>query len=204
MEALTGVSAEAEAVLKELEQLDAIDSRNGTPKEQRVRCVTRTVGTLLNLLVLIRRPTRILELGTSAGYSTIFLASAACYVGAHVTSVECDKSKIEWAGKNLERAKLSRHVELRLGEALAILDMESGPFDFVFMDHAARLYLESFRRLRGKLSQGSVIVADGWGTVERWASEPALVEYANAIRSSPDFTTFLLPVEKGELISVRN
>lgn len=196
-------SEEVTALLRELEERDAIDIQDGTPKERRVRCITRTVASFLYSLVLLRAPATILELGTSAGYSTIWLAHAAQRVGGRVISVESDPRKLQWAASNLQRAGLQAVVDLRYGDALSIIPAEPGPLDFVFMDHRANLYLDSFRLFYDKLSRGAAVIADGWGTVDRWHSQPSLVAYAQAVQNDRNFFTWLLPIEKGELLSIR-
>lgn len=191
------------SVLKELEERALIDSNDGTPKEKRVRCVTRAVGELLHTLVLIRQPNRILELGTSAGYSTIWLASAARNSGGSVITVDRDAAKIAWAENNLKKAELREIVELRCDDTNAVINADEGFFDFVFMDHSSALYLDSFEAVRSKISPKGIILADGWGTIERWQTEPTLKSYFDRVNSDPDYSTFLMPIEKGALLSVR-
>src|SRR5579871_4490462 len=89
---------------------------------------------LISILVRSSRRQRMLELGTSNGYSTIWLASAARELGGQVTSVDHSAAKLAQADVNLHRANLRQFVDLRLGDASAVIDTLSGPFDFVFFD----------------------------------------------------------------------
>jgi predicted O-methyltransferase YrrM len=115
-------------------------------------------GKLLHLLARMRGARTILELGTLAGYSTIWLARA------RLVTVEVDSQHAEVARSNLTRAGLADRVDLRVGPALDVLPQlaaeGAGPFDFVFLDadkeHNPE-YLEWALRLT---APGSVIVAD--------------------------------------------
>jgi predicted O-methyltransferase YrrM len=195
------IKPEAQAVLRELEERDTVDVSDGTPKEQRVRCVTRTLGELLHTLVLISRPKLILELGTSAGYSAIWMSAACEQIGARLISVEFDEDKVAWARANIERAGLQHVAEVRRDDAVSFINQSDESFDMVFMDHSAKFYVESFKALRSKIPPGGFVLVDGWKTVEWWFSVIALVEYREFVMNEPDFQSFLLPLEKGMMIS---
>lgn len=194
---------EAAEILKELETKDAIDVQDGTPKERRVRCITELMGQFLHMMVLISRPRRILECGTSAGYSTIWMATAAKQIGASVISVDTDRDKILWARDNIERVGLGDVVNVVQASAVDFINKADGSFEMVFMDHGASFYVETFDALVPKLTVGGCVLVDGWKSVERWDSVPALLSYKNRVLNDPDFKTFLLPLEKGMMISTR-
>jgi predicted O-methyltransferase YrrM len=83
--------------------------------------VGRATGTLLNLLAKEAGARRILEVGSSFGYSTVWLAEAARAVHGRVISLELRREKTEYAGAQLERCGLAAYVEFRVGDALASL-----------------------------------------------------------------------------------
>jgi predicted O-methyltransferase YrrM len=88
---------------------------------------------LLALLIRCSKPRRILEIGTSNGYSTIWLADAAEAVGSSVTSVEIDPERTQMAGANLLRAGLE--AELLTEDAARLLSRsDEGAWDFIFLD----------------------------------------------------------------------
>lgn len=125
--------------------------------------MTRLEGKLLYLLARLSGARSILELGTLAAYSTIWLARA-LPEGGRLVTVEADPSHAEVARANLERAGLAGVVDLREGPALDVLPVlvedGSGPFDFVFLDADKPnnlVYLEWALRLAGP---GALIVAD--------------------------------------------
>ena len=125
--------------------------------------VTAGQGKLLYLIARMQRACRILELGTLAGYSTIWLARALPEDGLLVT-IEADKHHCEVARANVARADLGSLVELREGQALDVLPELAAeglePFDMVFID-ADKENTEPYFRWALRLSRvGAVIVVD--------------------------------------------
>ncbi|MEI9965439.1 MAG: class I SAM-dependent methyltransferase [Caulobacteraceae bacterium] len=102
--------------------------------------VGRTGGMLLNLLVREARSQRILELGTSYGYSAVWLAEAARATGGRIISLDVAAYKQAEAAKSLAEAGLDGLVEFQAGDALEIIPRLEGTFDFVFMDIWKDLY----------------------------------------------------------------
>jgi predicted O-methyltransferase YrrM len=120
-------------------------------------------GKFLSLLAQIQGSARILEIGTLAGYSTIWLARALPSHGQLVT-LELDPKHAQVAQQNIERAGLSARVEIRVGRALdslaALVSEAAPPFDFVFID-ADKQSIPYYFSWSLKLTQpGSVIVVD--------------------------------------------
>lgn len=120
-------------------------------------------GKLLNLLARSMGATRILEIGTLAGYSTIWLARA-LPAGGRLVSLEIDPKHAEVAHANLARAGLSAVAEVRVGKALdtlpGIADAAAGPFDLTFID-ADKANIPDYFRWALRLSRpGSLIVVD--------------------------------------------
>ena len=121
--------------------------------------VTPPQGKLLHLLARVQRAERILELGTLAGYSTIWLARALPPGGTLVT-IESEPRHAEVAAENLRRAGLTDVVDLRVGRGLDVLPELEGPFDLVFIDAdkaSTAEYVEWAVRL-GR--EGTLVIAD--------------------------------------------
>jgi len=114
-------------------------------------------GKFLNLLARLIGARSILEIGTLAGYSTIWLARALPPDGTLIT-LEFDPKHAEVARANIERAGLSEVVEIRVGAALDTFP--DGTFDLVFIDADKETYPEYFERSLDVCRPGSVIVAD--------------------------------------------
>ena len=118
------------------------------------------VGRFLHSLILAKKPKRILEVGTSYGYSTLFLADAAKQVGAQVITLELADYKQAYAKQQMEQAGLANHVEFKLGDAIEAIKNDTGLFDFVLLDIWKELYVPALEAMTPKLSPEAVIAAD--------------------------------------------
>lgn len=159
------------------------------------------VGAFLHALILARRPRRILELGTSYGYSTLFLADAARSVGAQVITMELADYKQAHARAQLEEAGLAGVVDFRCGDAVAMVTQDAGTFDFALLDIWKELYLPCFEALYPKLDDEGVICADNMITPE--VARPEVRQYRAAVQARPDLQTALLPIGQGIELTVR-
>jgi predicted O-methyltransferase YrrM len=120
-------------------------------------------GQLLQLLARAVGARAILEIGTFAGYSTIWLARALPFRG-RLLSLELDPARAELARANLAAAGVGHRVEVRVGDALAALDQlvaaDAEPFDFVFIDADKERNPEYLERVLELTGPGALIVAD--------------------------------------------
>lgn len=159
------------------------------------------VGLLLNMLVKLSGAKRIVEVGGSVGYSTIWLAEAARATGGRVTSLEPDSSKLAQQRSNLEAAGLIDYVELRDDDAGVFLPELVGPIDLVFLDHWKELYVREFSAAWPKLRDGGMVVADN---ILVPAKNAALIRvYLNHVGSMPDARTTTLNVGDGVELTVK-
>ena len=125
--------------------------------------VSPNQGRMLMLMARMCASTRILEVGTLGGYSTIFLARALPGEGS-VISLEIDPHHAEVARANIERAGLSDRIEIRVGPAIESLEKmqgeSAGPFDFVFIDADKPSNADYFQAALAMSHPGTVIVVD--------------------------------------------
>jgi predicted O-methyltransferase YrrM len=161
--------------------------------------VGREAGMLLYLLATGAQARRILELGTSYGYSTVWLGAAARATGGKVQSLELKDYKIEHARDALTRAGLSTRVEFHAGDCLDILQSLPGPFDFVLLDVWKDLYLPCFELVHPKLAPGGVICADNMLIPE--SVRPQAEAYRARVRQAGDLDSVLVEVGNGIEIS---
>jgi len=161
--------------------------------------VGRAAASLMNLIIKEGETRRILEVGTSYGYSTIWLAEAARAIGGKVVSLELRAAKTEYARTQLARAQLESLVEFRVGDALDSLAQLPGPFDFVLIDLWKDMYVPVFERLYPKLAPGAVIVADNMLQPE--SSRPHARAYRERVRAAADMSSVLLAVGNGLEVS---
>jgi predicted O-methyltransferase YrrM len=152
-------------------------------------------GALLALLVKAVKAKHILELGTSNGYSTLWLAEAAHAVGGKVTTIEERRPKQDYARAALTKAGLASAVEFLAGDALDILKTLPGPFDFVLLDLWKDLYVPCLDLFYPKLAPGAMIVADNM--IQPASSRNEAHAYRRAVRAKPKMQSMLLQVGQG-------
>ncbi len=186
-------------VLRRLEEEDSLDRVDGTPRQLRLRAVTADVGQFLRLLVKLTNARHILEIGTSGGYSTIWLASSARETGGQVTTLELDEAKIKRARQNFTLAGLDDFVTIVEGDAHQTLGTLKGSFDLAFLDAEKEFYLDFLEPLVGLLRRGGVLVADN---VLSHAEE--LAPFREAAESRADLECVLVPFLRGELMCVKH
>ena len=161
--------------------------------------VGRAAGMLMNLLIKEGEARRILEVGSSYGYSTTWLAEAARAIGGKVISLELQAAKTQYAHTQLERAALADFVEFRVDDALASLPQLPGPFDFVLIDLWKDLYVPVFELLHRKLSPGAIVVADNMLFPEEFRAEARA--YRQRVRAAAGMSSVLLAVGNGLEVS---
>jgi predicted O-methyltransferase YrrM len=185
-----------------LDELAAFgDAHDGDPANAATRMlnITPDTGEFLAVLVKATGARRILEIGTSNGYSTLWLADAAAPVGGAVTTIELAHDKIEMARANFARAGLDTRITLLEGDAGAMLDsLFDASFDLVFLDSKRSAYLDWWPDVRRVLRPGGVLVVDN---ATSHAEEMAA--FTAAVRADAAFTTTLVPVGKGEFLAVK-
>jgi predicted O-methyltransferase YrrM len=164
-------------------------------RDEWMLAVGRDTGSLLNLLVRLGGCRRILEVGTSVGYSTLWLAEAARATGGRVATLDNSPGKHEQARANLTETGLAGPVDLVAGDALRSVERLAGPWDFVLLDFNRGLYRKSLETLLPKLAAGAVVVADNMLRPE--ASVPQARQYQEWVRALPGMQSVLVPIGNG-------
>ena len=186
------------ALLAELARLGDDNDARETERPRRMLNITPDTGRLLWIMVGSARASRILEIGTSNAYSTIWLADAARETGGRVITLELNPDKVGLARENLARAGLADRVEIVQGRAADTLAGLSGPFDFVFLDADRASYLTYLELVVPKLVPGGLLVADN---VTSHADE--LADYLARVKSHPALFSVTVPIGKGEEVSLK-
>ena len=153
-------------------------------------------------LIVGRRAQVIVELGTSYGFSTLFLAEAARRTGGRLYTYEIHPEKQAYARERIAEAGLSAQVEWRLGDAVALLAGQPGPIDFVLLDLWKDLYVPCLDAFYPNLAPNGLIVADNMLYPEFNRPEAAI--YRAAVRTRPDIEAVLLPVGQGIDLACRS
>ena len=117
-------------------------------------------GLLLHNLIIQSKPKRILELGTSIGYSTLFLADAAKKVGGFAESIEVMKEKCSIARSNLDKAGLSKYCKITNANILNAIKPYKEKIDFLFMDANKSQYVLYYKGFNKNLNRGAILFAD--------------------------------------------
>ena len=185
-------------LLTELERTGAANDAVESDRARKMLNLEPETAGLLAILARSSAAARVLEIGTSNGYSTIWLAWAVAPNGGRVTSIERNANKHAMARDNLTRAGFLDRVELRLGEGTAIIREVSGPFDLVFFDADRISAPEQLHLLLPKLAPRVLLIADNA------LSHPLeIAEYLDALSELPEFEHVVVPVGKGLSIASR-
>jgi predicted O-methyltransferase YrrM len=187
-------------LLRELEETDRRERMEDLPREQRGRNITRDVGRFLRLLIRVTGARRILEIGGSIGYSTLWLGLAAEANGGTVLSLEHVAWRAEQARENLSRAGLDNVVTVEVVDATTYLDAADPgqAFDFVFLDAEKEDYARHLTGVYPLVRAGGLIVADN--TISHAAD---VADFLAAIASHPHLESVVVPIGRGEAISLK-
>ena len=128
--------------------------------------VGRAKGRVIRRLIDKYGPENALEIGSLLGYSAILIAAALPPRG-RLTCVEANDYLAKFVKANAHEAGLGKRVKVVVGEALRVIPLLPGRFDFVFIDAVKEDYLDYLRQLEPKLTKGAVIVADNTGVFRR-------------------------------------
>jgi len=153
------------------------------------------VGRFLHSLILAHQPKRILEIGTSYGYSTLFLADAARTVGGKLITLELVDYKQDYAKDKISEAGLESSVDFILGDAVDSINSDLGPFDFVLLDIWKELYVPCFEAVYPKLSKEAIIAADNMYFPQGSMEHTRL--YRKVVNDKADLQTVLLSIGAG-------
>jgi predicted O-methyltransferase YrrM len=166
-------------------------------------CIPWDEAQFLHFLITITKPKFILEIGTSIGFSTIWLASAAAEYGGEVKTIEINKARAEQAEQNIKKAELT-NVTLLKGDAKTILRDMKAVFDFILLDAGKEHYLEQLHMLEknGCIKKGTIVCADNAALIAGKKNQK-LKEYLEYVRNSEKYTSSYLPFENGLEVSVK-
>ncbi len=180
--------------MKYLETRDAQDRDDGTPRMQRLRQIPPETGKFLALLAAGAPEGNIIEVGTSAGYSTLWLALAAERLGRRVTTFEVLPEKVTLARETFQLAGVENVVELIADDARKHIET----FDqiaFCFLDAEKEVYGEIYELVIPRLVKGGLLIADN-ATNHREALQTMLERALGDTRVD----ALIVPIGKGELV----
>jgi predicted O-methyltransferase YrrM len=171
--------------------------RHALSNDQLMRAVGPQTGRLLNILAKSLAAPTILELGTSFGYSGIWLAEAARETGGRLITMELYQHKSDYAREMATKAGLDQHIDFLVGDAVQLIKDLPHRIDFVLVDLWKDLYEPCLDAFYPKLNPGAIVVADN---MLRPGNEE-VKRYGRAVRARPGITSIQLPVGTGIEIS---
>ena len=188
-----------QVLLSELERFGEANDNATAERPRRMLNITRDTGEFLSVLVQATLARRVLEIGTSNGYSTLWLASAARATGGAVTTVEISDYKVGLARQNFSRSGLASAITLVQDDAGRVLERAAdASFDLVFLDAERPEYPGWWPHLKRVLRPGGLLVVDNA------TSHPEqMAPFVALVKADADFTTSLVPVGNGEFLAVK-
>ncbi|MEH2425259.1 MAG: O-methyltransferase [Nostoc sp.] len=194
---IVNVLSELDALLEaEHNQLKALSpEERGKHLDEMMLAVGLQTGQFLNMLLKTQGGKRILEIGTSVGYSTIWLAEAARVNGGRVTTLECVAAKQAQAVENIRRVGLEDFVDFQLGDALKLLEILPGTWDFVLLDLWKEQYIPCFDLFYKKLAPGAIVVADNITFPPDFRT--TMKNYQQYVRTKPDLDSIEINIGQG-------
>lgn len=188
-----------EALLHELAQFGETHDAAAGGKMAQMRNITPDTGSFLSLMIQAVKARRILEVGTSNGYSTLWLADAARQTGGHVTTLELLPAKAELARANFARSGLEDYITLHVTDAGAYLAAQPDhTVDFLFLDSERVTYPAWWPAIQRVLVPGGLIICDN-----AISHAHELQPFADLVKQAPGYQSQVLPIGKGELLILK-
>ncbi len=204
------IDSKIDAVLKRIEEQEKFEHENPyeTPNSEKVLSIGRNTGIFYNILLQSMTAKKILEIGMSIGYSTIWFADAISKKpDGKIITIDQDKKKIELAKRNFEEAGVSDFIEIRHGDAMEVLSNiidesnSAESFDFVFIDADKERYIQYFDAVLPLVKPGGLIGADNILFPERFQKFTNL--YVKHLRKNPKISSVTIPIDNGEELSLK-
>ena len=191
------------ALMQLLEEVERFGHENDAANSERPRRmlnITRDTGEFLGVLVRATGARQVLEIGTSNGYSTLWLADAVHRTGGIVTTVERSDYKIGLARANFARSGLGACIRQVRGEAGALLaGTSAASVDLLFLDSERAEYLAWWPGLQRVLRPRGLLVVDN-----ALSHAGELAGFFGAVRADRAWASGLVPVGNGEFLAVRD
>ena len=203
--------------------INSLDTRNselletieGEARAADVPIIRREMQSFLKVLLMLKKPERVLEVGTAVGFSALLMSE---YVPdeCRITTIENYEKRIPIARENFRRAGKEEQITLLEGDAAEVLKRLDGPYDFVFMDAAKGQYIHYLPDILRLLPPGGCLVSDnvmqdGDVIESRFAVErrnrtihARMREYLYELKHNDELMTSIIPLEDGVAVSIKN
>jgi predicted O-methyltransferase YrrM len=198
-------------VLHSLEKRSKYEEKNykKISHDQRMLTITKDTGIFYYILLKTHKPKKILEIGTSFGYSTLWFANAIIGKNSKIVTIEQNPHKINIAQKNFRKAGVSKMIEIKEGAAKNVLlelkksvkSNSKNYFDFVFIDADKELYSIYFDICLSMLKKDGIIAADNILYPIRF--KKYIKKYLSHIHGIPSVESITVPIGNGQEISFK-
>jgi predicted O-methyltransferase YrrM len=193
------MNAELLDLLRELERSGRDNDAATEDRSRKMLNITHDTGVFLALLIKAARCRNVLEIGTSNGYSTLWLADAVGGAGT-VTTVDQADHKVELAARNFERAGLSPRIRQIADEAGRFMaTCRDAEYDFVFLDSERSQYVAWWSTLQRILQPGCLLVVDN-----ATSHAHQMEAFSRTVAGSPGYVSSLVPIGNGELVILKD
>ena len=179
-----------------------------------VPIIRREMQSFLKILLMLKKPARVLEVGAAVGFSALLMSE---YVPeeCRITTIENYEKRIPIARENFRRAGKEEQIDLIEGDAAEVLKKLKGPYDFIFMDAAKGQYIHYLPDILRLLPPGGCLVSDnvmqdGDVIESRFAVErrnrtihARMREYLYELKHNDELTTSIIPLGDGVAVSIK-
>jgi predicted O-methyltransferase YrrM len=180
--------------MRELEAQDELDRQDGTPRPQRLRQIPSITGKFLALLCASAPKGGVLEVGTSGGYSSLWLSLACRERGNHLTTFEILEEKVARANETFQAAEVSDQIQLIHGDAREVIEGYTN-IAFCFLDAERDIYFDIYEKLFPNLVPGGILAVDN---VISHADE--LADFVAQAEDDLHVDALVVPIGKGILV----
>ena len=166
---------------------------------------------LTEILLKLKNPDRILEIGSAIGYSAIKMALAS---NAQITTIELSEEMADKAEENIERMGLSHRIKVLRGDASQVIKTLDTEFDVIFMDAAKGHYMDFFNECDRLIKKGGLLISDNVLYKGMTATDDLVVRrkitivrrlraYLEMLKENKDYSTAIIPIGDGVALSIK-
>lgn len=161
--------------------------------------ISRESANFLNMLIKISGAKNIVEVGTSNGYSGIWIAKALKEIGGHLTTIEYYEKRIVLAEENFKKCEIDDVITIKQGSACEVLKTIDFQIDLVFIDANKGEYIKYFELINPKLKKGGIIVADNITS-----HTDKVAPFVEKIKSDTNYQVEILDLPGGMLLGYKS
>lgn len=201
------MKSEIAQVIVELEKRSQLEKSGklSVERQDRMLAITPDTGEFYYALLIAQKAKNVLELGTSTGYSTLFIVGALLenHKSPKITTIEQNSSKISRAKSNFRRAGVSRHIKIAHGRIIDVLKKipKKETFDFVLIDADKENVKRYFDLILPHLKVGGIIATDNMHYPKKYRR--IMKNYSRHIAKKSNVWTITLPIGNGQELTIK-